>query len=362
MNNFHKLKEALSKAALREYGLVGKLIDLEKRYQLEVPTRAAYQLTPDATDNETLFQEVVEGWTKINLEMSMKEPMLYAMIWQYLSPESMDEIKHDEDYKKFSEANDPEGLWKAIIKTHKVTTVSRVKGVIKRFARKQYQAIPQGGYESLISYRERFDAALTAYKDQENPDMEETDIALDFFDGLDNGSYAQFKADIYNGMAAESIKALADVNTVYKLAHQWVKTQTIQKGSSAATFVTSVDTIQDKSDNHKEQKVHVTKDGGCDDRKQEKGKQVKCYNCLEIGHYANKCPKTKQNQVKENADDNEKDAGNAHVTWHAATFVTIKEVMVNNAVNNPSKLRRNQVLLDNQADVSVVHPSLLMDI
>jgi hypothetical protein len=97
---------------------------------------------------------------KINLELSMKEPMLYAMIWQYLSPESMDEIKHDEDYKKFSEANNPEGLWKAIINTHKVTTVSRVKGVIKRSARKQYQVIHQGGYESLISYRERFYAAL----------------------------------------------------------------------------------------------------------------------------------------------------------------------------------------------------------
>jgi hypothetical protein len=50
--------------------------------------------------------------------------------------------------------------------------------------------------------------------------MEDTDIALDFFDGLDNGQYAQFKADIYNGMAAESIGPPTDVNTVFKLAHQ----------------------------------------------------------------------------------------------------------------------------------------------
>jgi hypothetical protein len=98
--------------------------------------------------------------------------------------------------------------------------------------------------------------------------MEEIDIALDFFDGLDNGRYTQFKADIYNGMAAESIKAPADVNTVYKLAHQWVKTQTIQKGSSAATFVTSLDTMQEKPEkSQREHKAHVTKDGGRDDKK-----------------------------------------------------------------------------------------------
>jgi hypothetical protein len=195
-NNFHKFKEALSKAALREFGLAGKLIDLEKRFEPPVPTRADFFLTGVAVDDETLYQEAVKGWTKIKLDLSMKEPMLYAMIWQYLSPKSVDEIKHDEDYKTFSDENDPEGLWLAIIKTHKVSTVNRVKGVMKRSSRRQYQSIKQGGYKSLISYRERFNAALNAYKEQENPDMEDADITLDFFDGLDNGRYAQFKADI----------------------------------------------------------------------------------------------------------------------------------------------------------------------
>jgi hypothetical protein len=159
-NNFFKFKEALSKAALKEFGLAGKLIDLERRFEPPVPTRADFLLIGIVADDETLYQEAVKGWTKIKLDLSMKEPMLYSMIWQYLSPESVDEIKHDEDYKTFSDANDPEGLWLAIIKTHKETTVSRVKGVIKRSARKQYQSIRQGGYESLISYRERFDSAL----------------------------------------------------------------------------------------------------------------------------------------------------------------------------------------------------------
>jgi hypothetical protein len=352
--------------------LAGKLIDTEKRFEPRVPTRADFMLTGVAADDETLYQEAVKGWTKIRLDLSMKEPMLYAMIWQYLSPESVDEIKHDENYKQFSDENDPEGLWQAIIKTHKVTTVSRVKGVIKRSARKQYQSIRQGGYESLISYRERFDVALNAYKEQENPDMEDTDIALDFFDGLDNGRYAQFKADIYNGMAAESIDPPQDVNTVYKLAHQWVKTQMIQKGSSAATFVTSVDMVQEKSEKTRNHQVNLTKDSKGSTTKPKPTSStrdipgssrdktdIQCYICAQYGHYANKCPEKKQTSVTREGTDAVQEQSRAHTTWHAATFVTIKEVTVNNAVDGSTALKRNQLLLDNQADVSIIHPDLL---
>jgi hypothetical protein len=37
----------------------------------------------------------------------------------------------------------------------------------------------QGAYESIISYKERFDVALQAYIDQENPQLEDQDIAMD---------------------------------------------------------------------------------------------------------------------------------------------------------------------------------------
>ncbi len=105
----------------------------------------------------------------------------------------MDEIKHEDDYKMFSEANDPEGLWQAVVWTHKVTMVSRVKGVINRLARKQYQKIKQGGYEPLISYQEHFDEALKAYQEQENPNMEDIDIAHDFLMALIMGGMLSSK-------------------------------------------------------------------------------------------------------------------------------------------------------------------------
>jgi hypothetical protein len=199
-NNFHKFREALSKSALKEYGHLGKLIELDKYYEPAIPKRADFNTLPDPDDNKMLYQEALKGYTRVKNDMLAQQPKLYGMICQYLSVESMDEVKHVKDYDKFSVDKDPEKLWAAIVSKHKVHSISKVTDVVKRSARKEYLQTRQGGYESLISYRERFDAALKAYADQLNLKMDEADIAMDFFDGLDNGRYAQFKTDIHNSM------------------------------------------------------------------------------------------------------------------------------------------------------------------
>ncbi len=81
----------------------------------------------------------------------------------------MDEVKHHKEYKTFNDAKDPEGLWKAVVETHKVHSIRKVGVVKKLSARKEYKTIRQGGFESLVSYREQFVAALKAYIDQGNP-------------------------------------------------------------------------------------------------------------------------------------------------------------------------------------------------
>ena len=58
----------------------------------------------------------------------------------------------------------------------------------------------QGAFENIITYKERFNAALKGYNDQGNPEMSEKDIATDFFRGLDNARYAGFKKDILNSL------------------------------------------------------------------------------------------------------------------------------------------------------------------
>jgi hypothetical protein len=97
-------------------------------------------------------------------------------------------------------------LWPIFEETHKVNTVSKVQSVTKKAARATYQKMRQGAFQSIINYKERFNAALKGYKEQKNPKMEEKDIAMDFFEGLDNARYASFKTEIMNSLTSETIE------------------------------------------------------------------------------------------------------------------------------------------------------------
>ena len=47
-------------------------------------------------------------------------------------------------------------------------------------------------------YKECVDWALKAYMDQKNPDIDDKDIVMDFFNGLENVRYAVFKTQMLN--------------------------------------------------------------------------------------------------------------------------------------------------------------------
>jgi hypothetical protein len=193
-NNFAKFKEALASKALRTYGDLGRLIDAGQYYSAEPPGPSDYDLVNDPYGlNRATFLEQQKLYMRHWEDMINDRPKLYAMIWQYLSQESKEEVKRNADYEIIKNTRDAQGLWQIIEETHKVFTISRIAAVIKKTARKEYQLMQQGPYESIITYKERFDVALRAYVEQENAELLEPDVAMDFFDGLDNGRYADFK-------------------------------------------------------------------------------------------------------------------------------------------------------------------------
>ncbi len=108
------------------------------------------------------------------------------MIMMYLSEGSLDVVKKEPMWTMIEDAADAEGLWKLVEQKHKVHTASKVKEITKLTARANYQMIHQGCYESIITYKERFNFALKSYEDQGNKKLDPEDIAMDFFRGLDN--------------------------------------------------------------------------------------------------------------------------------------------------------------------------------
>ncbi len=69
----------------------------------------------------------------------------------------MAEVKRHTDYEVIETNQDMQRLWKIIEETHKVFTVSCIASGIKKTARKEYQLMHQGAYESIITCKEHFD-------------------------------------------------------------------------------------------------------------------------------------------------------------------------------------------------------------
>jgi hypothetical protein len=371
-NNFAKFKEALAKKALREYGDLGRLIETETYYVPEPPDVNDYDLINDPYQlNRATYLEQQKLYMGHWEDMINNRAKLYALIWQYLSQESMAEVKRHADYELIKTNRDVQRLGEIIEETHKVFTISRIAAVVKKTARKEYQLMHQGPYESIITYKERFDIALKAYEDQDNANLEETDVAMDFFDGLENARYAEFKKSILNGMTAGSVTQPAMLNEMYLLANQWLKTTGSTQSGLASTFVTKLDMPDMTQTPGKGRgcggglKTEKRNEGKIPDEKPKRDmSKVKCFNCGKKGHIAPDCP---ENDPEENEDAENKKK--QYVTWEDADEEDISQELssyityeVHKSMEGISKFGKYDLLLDNQADVSIVHPRLLRDV
>jgi len=129
-NNFIKFRDALSKAALKEYGEVGKLIKQEKMEKPKAPDRAKYNFQdPDGID-KALYLEELKLYHRKMEECERNGPKLYGLILQYLSNESLDAIKRDPDWADTEAKADPEKLWELIVQKHKVHSASKVEQIV----------------------------------------------------------------------------------------------------------------------------------------------------------------------------------------------------------------------------------------
>jgi len=327
-NNVFKFKEALSKTALRDYGHLGTLIKTGQYYKPPEPDIADYDLVNDIYGiNRATFMEDLKESRKETLKMHADRPKLYALIMQYLSEESLDEIKRSDQFEDIEKKTDPLDLWK--------------------------QTIRQGPYESIISFKERFNSALKAYEDQDNPKMDDKDVAMDFFRSLDNARYGDFKIDTMNNMTSKAMEPPENLNAMYLLANQWLKPNTKPYPTGfATTFATTLDMPEKPKGEKRGKKKGGKREENKSENKDKDLSHIDCFACGENGHYANACP-TRQNKAKEDNEDK-----HSHVTWHASTFTTYQVLNV----SDTSAFGKYDVLLDNQANVSIVHSDLLRDI
>ncbi len=147
---------------------------------------------------------------------------------------------------------------------------------------------------------------------------------------------------------------------IFIMANQWLKPK-VTTSSFASTFSTTLDYVEKPDKKMRGRRKGKNKNNKkSDEDNRGKKKDKKCFVCDEPGHFTNKCQqKKRQTEQESDAEESRAEERHGHITWDASTFVTYHNVM---NIAAQSKFKRTEVLLDNQADVSVVHPDLLGDL
>jgi len=364
-SQFHVFMDAISKAAMEQFGHSAKMFETNIKYAPSLPNKALFAFLTDPDDFKAAWTEAIKSYTKEMLNVDTQAPKMYGFIWKYLSVGSVEEIKQHKDFATFSVDKDPVALWKAIVETHRVDGVSKVPAIMKKDARDVYNDCKQGGFESLVTYRERFDAAHKSQEDAGNAAISAADQAMDFFSGLDPVRYAEFRTTINNQMELNPLITLPTVNRVYELAGKWVKAVPVhgRQGNATTYVTTNLDYVPpptpqaEKPQPDPEPKAvdvlataEAARASAIKPGKRDI-KDVDCFKCGLKGHYANKCP-NKKKQSEEETIDAEDEIHTLNATWEASTYCT--QHQVNSAVDESLKVQPNEVLIDNAADISII--------
>jgi hypothetical protein len=325
-----KFKEAISKKALLDYGNLGKLIKQGYIVLPEQPDKETHGLDDDQDGlNKLDYLEDMKAYLKELADYRRDMPKLYALILQYLSDESLDAVQKEVGWAVVEQDANPEALWQLVEKKHKVHSASEVETAVKLAARTQLVTTRQGAFETIIAFKQIYTNALKAYKDQKNPVKSLQDEAMDFFSKLDTARYLEFKTNYINSLQLKSCKPPADLNEIFTLANTYLKPKVATGYGLGSTFATTADYISKK------------------ERQKRPKKQIKCFNC-EGDNYVSNCPELlalRKAKVEGKL---------TAATWEGSTFCTYQVNTVGVEGFGPTK-----VLLDNQADISIMKPDLL---
>jgi len=365
-NNLAVWKETMSTEATLEYGLLGQFFDTDEYLDPAEIDPTEFDLDNDPHGLElTKFKRRLTNREDEIMEIERNSPKLYALMWKYLSAESIEEVLKYEDFDEVVNKGDPLALWLAIKATHKIGAEAHDHLAQKANARHAYQSIRQGPFETIVAYKKKFTVHLEAYTESGNTEMEAGDIAMDFYRGLDPARYAKFKAEFENDRN-KGLDPPANLNAMFQLARLYVVPNTDFKPNAGVAFATRADATRPAGNNQTKSKPNKSKfkkgkkPSGSDDVKsdgekataEKKGggekkslkKKITCWNCNEEGHVSYNCP--------------HEDAANDETDENGVVCVSSGYAFNTRGV----KFEWYEALLDYSADISVFHPALLTNV
>ena len=130
-----------------------------------------------------------------------------------------------------------------------------------------------------MPFKERFCDTLESYNAQGNPEMDGIDIAMDFFNALEDARYSEFKNETLNDIEKGIMDQPATLSEMYALAQSHL---TSDRGHARdGTRGTAFATTHDKRGRRRAKKE--TSDD--EEEASEWMKRQECYKCHQYGHY-----------------------------------------------------------------------------
>ena len=425
--NYPQWKEAMRGEVAMEYGLLVSIFDSgELLYPAEIDMDYDGDNDPHGLELMRLKSEI--GSRQKQCARILEDmPKCRAYIWKYMSRESQEAVLGHADYDEEEHRNDCLQLVLSIQATHQgggaVNEATR-----KAIARQTYRSLRQGPTESIADYKSNFSFYKKGYDDAGNVQLPDEDVAMDFFNGLDNARYAAFKADLENDRN-KGTDAPQSLNDMFHRASNYVVPKTSWKSSGGAAFATRADDVgRGRGSGGRGRGSGRGGKGGRGgggrggkpaqdakseksepDKKSKKHKDVTCYSCGKLGHMSFACPDADE-------EDETAESGNGFATMcgyfgplgsdgemsdiiedsgsesdddevpdlvsdessddEAPPKKTLSKQStgrkrvkkgkqrggVGRVLASSSKLAWSDVLLDNQADISVVNPRLLRNV
>lgn len=384
--------ERLMTYLTRTYGQHGRQLILAGTKM--VPTRPAPEVITPITEDMT---DAVKQWTnstnELNRELNKASASkytrlvqkidedliaIYAVIWGQLSDASQAKIRSTTaDFITIESDSKAVELWAAVKKVHQTSNTGCAE-LDKEEARNKFYTLKCQSNETLVAFRNRFDACINAMVALELDKPSEQDQATRFLAALDNERFGSFKVELHNNAqlgASQLPKNLADMvhmATNYKVVVSGAAAQ----GGAGAVFTAHAASVRPnnphaKSDNNgngpsqpKQGKKKANNGGKPAADKSDKKREPKCKLC-EGPHWVDECDNFKAMKAQFNLSKSAPSTGRAHVAMAEVpdSFVFPVRTCESCAFTVSGGSHDRNVLLDNQASVSVFHSrSLVRDI
>ena len=303
-----------------------------------------------------------------------KYAQMYSILWGAMSNASQQLVKGEADFAQVERHCDVFGLVKLIKTTH-LCVDNFSEPVIKRGTLLEffYTDLRQFRNESLADFRTRIELVVDSFDSagmtDKKPDDEE--LAWLFIKKLNDHKYPAIAEDTQYNINMNVIQAPKNLDEAVEYVHKWersnnayaYKSNKMQQSANATMFATGGRT----GGRGRGGRGGGASKGGQDkakltpEEKAEKLKTIECYNCHKKGHYSSKCPEKKKKKDNDNSSKSNDEAQN-YVTLTNDGQMDVDSMMFMTTVNTSlvlpaigsKKLRDDEILLDNEAQVSVI--------